>query len=829
MSRVNASTRFSLYLLLWSVVLQVFIFWEPLTSGRMLFHPDWAPYFEAGNVNGFWRLFVEVGRVPSFVTFMWALLPDHVFHTLFYPVMTFAVWAVMYVFLRNRMLPRAAAMAGAVSCAFSGYLLTLVSAGHRGVSEAMLSIVIVLLCVDRLVRGGSIWFGIAAALAINFTLGTQPDVLALMGMFVAVYAALSCWWHRADIFANKKRFFVTLVVAGLVFLVTALPAVERIRGSFLPGREAEITRSMGSATDTGPSEEERWEFVTNWSMPPADMPEFILPLFFGTETTDQSAPFWGELGRSMNWEPGRPGFRNFRQHTVYMGLLQVLLAIFVCGCLLSKRCRQQLFLSDDERRQVIFWVTCAIVALLLSLGRYTPIYRLFYAIPLAHTIRAPIKFLHVVNLSVAILTAYGVTFLLRAFVAAKKQKEMRDVACSAAKWLAVGSMGLAGFLLLVALVVWGASASIAAGWSQMGFDATLHPAMRRHMFMALWRSIVLAVGFALCLYLLVLRRRAPAWSPTALSVLLCAVIGLDMAVTGRRFVNTIDLTVHESENAIVDDIKGSIAPRMMDMLTSRQTHDPLRVNFERYHAASVRLLDADVANADILPGAVGNDINRLVRLLQVTSTEYVVGPRQQLEPWLQHPAFSLAGEYVFADRIISAGQQRQGTILLLQVEQTLPRASWVPAARPVAEDAIPDEVFRDYDPRREVLIVGHEVEFAYMQSGSEEMLPAQISDWSRWKVVIDDIPSEGGLLLLNDPFHSHWKAHADGEPIDILLANGAMMAVQVPAYVEQVVFLRRPGIRFFWTITVPTLVLQIWVLGLGIWCLLRKHDEESVA
>jgi len=824
------------FVLLTGVLILLFVVFGQLMVGlNVLFHLDWSPYFEEGSGYGVWRIFVEIGRPLGFMSFMWALLPDRLFHALFYPTITYSIWAVLYVFFRKRDLPRAAAMAGALAGAFAGYYLTLVSAGHRNVYEAVLSSVIILFCIDGVVREGGVWYGIGAALATAFTLGVQPDVLGIIGLFLAVYAIAACWWNRKQIAAEKGSFTLAIIVAGVIFIVTVLPAAQRIYTSLLPGREAAISLSAGGRGegDEAASAAHRWEFTTNWSLPPADTPELILPLFFGTETTDGSAPFWGELGRSLNWEPGRPGFRNYRQHTIYMGLLQVLLALFACGCFVSKRCQQKLFASDDEKRQVMFWGICAIVALLLSFGRYTPLYRLFYALPLANSIRAPVKFLHVVNLSAAILTAYGATFLLRSFAEKQEQREMREIAQTAAKWLAIAAGGLAIFLVSVAFVAWTASASIAAGWSQMGFDADVHPVMRRHMFLALWRSIVLAAGFAGCIYFFVLRRRTPAWSATALGIILVGAIGLDMAVTARRYVNTIDLSVHESPNAIVENIRGDVAPRVMDLLTSRQMHDPLRVNFERYHAASVRLLDAELPNNGVLLAAVGNNFGRLVRLLQITGTEYVVGQREQLAPWLRSGAFALAGEYDFANRIIPAGQGRQGRILLLRVQQALSRAAWVPSVRVVDEDEVTDIVFdKAFNPRSEVLVVADNGNSwgAVDHEGTEMIIPARIGEWSRWKVYLKDVPIEGGVLLLNDPYHKDWKAYADGRQIDIKQANGAMMAVDIPAGTEQVAFLRRPGMRFFWISTVPAFVLLLIILvKVAIWAVnvIRNEPEHS--
>jgi hypothetical protein len=814
------------------LVLLLIVFQEPLFTNKTLFHPDWAPYFEMGSGFGFWRIFVEWGQVPSFMYFLWALLPDRLFHVLFYPVTTFAIWAVMYVFLRNRALPRAASMAGSLAGAFSGYLLTLVSAGHRGVTEAFLSCVIVLLCVDRLVRGGGVWFGVAAALATAFTLGTQPDVLVVIGMFVAAYAMIEIWHNRKGIVGQRQRFFMAVLVALVVFAIAVLPAISTIRNSFLPGRETEISRSV-AASQGDVSAAERWEFVTNWSLPPADVPEFILPLFFGTETTDASAPFWGELGRSLGWEPGRPGMRNYRQHTVYIGLLQVLLALFACCVVCVKRCRRALLVSDDERRQIIFWSSCAVLALLLAFGRYTPVYRLFYVLPYANSIRAPIKFLHVVNLAVAILTAYGVTFLLRSFGDDKRQREAREVVQTAAKWLAMGAAGLAVILAVAALIIWGASASLGTGWSRMGYDPGLHPAMQRHMFLALWRSVALSAGLGLVIYWFVLRRKAPGRSATAFGCFLCFAIGTDMAFTARRFVRTADLSLHESRNAIVDHVKREVSPRIMDLLTSRQWHDPLRVNFKFYHAASVRLWDDDIPEGGALLALVGNDLNKFVRLLRLTGTEYVMGPRAQLAPWAATGSFALAGEFDFVNRIVPAGQGRhgrEGDIVLLRVTSPLPRAAWIPSARVVPKAEMQRYLLSEsFDPMREVLVDEDFGDIRPADRSGAVLAPAEMVSFSRWGIVLGGVPHEGGILLLNEAFHKDWRAFADGTPVPVRPANGVMMAIRVPAGTSQVRLLRQPGLRFFWLSTLPSFVLFLLTITFSFVWAIRLVRVKDIA
>ena len=49
------------------------------------------------------------------------------------------------------------------------------------------------------------------------------------------------------------------------------------------------------------------------------------------------------------------------------------------------------------------------VTLLLSFGKFFPLYGLFYQLPVVSSIRNPNKFLQIFQLALAVLTAFGVS------------------------------------------------------------------------------------------------------------------------------------------------------------------------------------------------------------------------------------------------------------------------------------------------------------------------------------------------------------------------------------------------------------------------------------
>jgi hypothetical protein len=115
--------------------------------------------------------------------------------------------------------------------------------------------------------------------------------------------------------------------------------------------------------------------------------------------------------RSVVENPG--GNMRFSSGGIYAGTLVVLVAFW--AALQSFRKKDSVF-SPAERKLLWFWVVLAVVGLVLGYGRFTPFYRLVYALPYFSTIRNPAKFLAVFNWAVLVLFAYGIHGLSRRYL-----------------------------------------------------------------------------------------------------------------------------------------------------------------------------------------------------------------------------------------------------------------------------------------------------------------------------------------------------------------------------------------------------------------------------
>ena len=153
--------------------------------------------------------------------------------------------------------------------------------------------------------------------------------------------------------------------------------------------------------------------------------------YFGWRSGEPEGPYWGKLGRSEGWETTRQGLMNLKLENQYLSLLPLLLAAAAVG-----------FAATGRRRSdTIFWSVAAVIALLLSFGKFGLLYQLAYRLPLISYVRAPVKFLQVFQVALAILAAMGLDAYLRA------QKD-GDAAPRALKWIFTGVTVLLGLAWL---------------------------------------------------------------------------------------------------------------------------------------------------------------------------------------------------------------------------------------------------------------------------------------------------------------------------------------------------------------------------------------------
>ena len=385
-------------------VLAAFVFWgtwsldvAPVMPDDTIVHPmAYADYWAKSL-----RKFLSSGKfIPSDILWDGLLFSPYFCQELKYAFSLYCAGLGLAFFLHGRGLSPLASYGAGLLLAFCGYWASLFSAGHGGWFVWMTYGVFAFGLADRAVRKGKLrhWLLLGACAALGSFY--QPDLWLLFTALTGLYFVWCCVRERT--FPWKGA-----LLAAAVFFVIGAPSFRSALVNDLKGRDAQIaageTVAGASAVDEA---EKRWIFVTNWSLPPAEIAEFFIPrlngdtscpltLSIGARAGTGVRPYTGALGRPKDAPQG-----NYRQHSLYVGFVTCLLAL--AGVVFGWR-------KPDAR----FFAVAAVVFCLFSLGRYCePVYRLVYALPFGDYLRAPVKWHHLTEFCLCALAGYGIEGLL---------------------------------------------------------------------------------------------------------------------------------------------------------------------------------------------------------------------------------------------------------------------------------------------------------------------------------------------------------------------------------------------------------------------------------
>ena len=396
-----------------------FVFWGTWSPDFGFVQPDSPTVPSPYVISDFWRKWlVQGGFVPTDLL-MFCGSPYYR-QELFYVLGAyFSGLAVMY-FLRGRGLSRLASYGAGLLLAFSGYWITLFSAGHGSWFIWMTYGLWPFGLLDRAIRKGKIKNWILLGATVGWAAYWQPDLWLLFTTLTGAYFVYRC-------IAERKFPWKGMLIAAVSMFVIGGAAFRFALGDSLAGRDKQIEEGQTiSEKDkaTSDARERRWIFVTNWSLPPAESAEFFIPrlngdtscpltLSLGARYGTGVRPYTGALGRPKDAPSG-----NYRQHSLYVGFITCLLAfcgiVFFCASLKSGK--DSAFPLGGNLRSspsdFAFFLVAAILCWLCSMGRYCePVYRVIFSLPFGDYLRAPVKWHHLTEFSICVLAGYGIESL----------------------------------------------------------------------------------------------------------------------------------------------------------------------------------------------------------------------------------------------------------------------------------------------------------------------------------------------------------------------------------------------------------------------------------
>jgi hypothetical protein len=296
-------------------------------------------------------------------TWLFALLPAVVAYPVTICLHFTLAGGGLYRFLRSTGREPRAALFGAVAFQFCGFLVA--HRAHLTILEAAAWLPWLLYAWHRLAVSGRHRYWALATIALGAQLFVQHVQVTLMTLAItAAYAAFVLVPRRRAILWELPLSVLLGVALGAIQLVPTFAAFAA------SGRAAPAY----------------YLFVEN-SYVPTSFFLWLFPMIFGTRTPNfYDQPWWG-------WS-------HFCEQSTYAS--QIVL-VFAAAAMTRWR----------RDAQVRFWSVAGAVCLVLAMGRFTPLYKLLFHVPLLSSFRVPARWLLAVNLSLAILAAAMVDAMLR--------------------------------------------------------------------------------------------------------------------------------------------------------------------------------------------------------------------------------------------------------------------------------------------------------------------------------------------------------------------------------------------------------------------------------
>lgn len=775
----------------------LFVFWQALPKFTALVSPDAGPFFPyAHRTSLIERYLTGLAFTPHVL--YWLLFPSLYAHELTYILDSLVLALAGVYYLRGRRAHPAAMWFGGLALGLCGYTFTLFAAGHRGYFHMFACAVWAFGLLARCFETKRLFHFAGLGLIFAWGAACQPDVLMVVGAVAACYAL---WltvgvkpetgnWRREvvrRVAGVWPRFGVSLAflfVAGFGSLQSTMTVTMASRDAQIKG-VAETERKVTSAPQAAPSEQERlerWRFATGWSLPPEDMLEFVAPGVFGDESMQMPYPYWGRLGRPADelFQKGRM-MPNYRGHTVYLGVISVIFALFGVTVWFAGRKGAKgvsPVQGGCDYSDVPFWCAVWAVCLILAMGRYTPVYRLFYALPYMDYIRAPVKFHHLVELAAAMLAGFGMDAFVRARAGLRRRLA----------WLAGG---LAVALLLGAGLMLANKPGIVSHIASLGLGP-VSQALGGYAVQSLMRSTCLAALVAGLAW----------WASRPVSerflvraaCLVLAALALEQAAVAKRYVRVINVAPFYEANAVVSAIKRDARDRFVNV-----------VNYVTPNAWAQDWFSTALAMngiRNIAPGAgeretpLGKLFTGLqadpLRLWRLCGVEYVVIPRKGSEALVRSGVLQPVMDFELGPGVVRQVAPGEKSLLLARVRDVrgLPRlvTGWTGG---VAADQQAEAVTRD---RPDVTDAPAPAAGSAQAAGEVRLLASrgQPGSWATRLHVSSKAP---GLIIFNELLAEDPEVLVDGRKVAVYVADSCWPAALVPEGEHEVALRRRRNFK----------------------------------
>lgn len=734
-------------------------------------HTDalWIPYIFSGMpVSGALLFPQDVSYVQEYVIFPISkvLFFGAKMHWMLMPFLFMG--CTMYFFGRALKFSPLISLFAALVMMLNPYAVGLPETGHGSKLIVLGYIPLLFLLTYTLFQRRSLLsLGLLAA-AVGTTLLARHPQMAFYGLMIiglyTLYELIYDVRKSPGVAITKGGMFAVAVILGFaIYAYHALPTLEYAQYSIRGGG--------GEAGATGGL---TYDYATSWSFHPFEMMNLLIPSFFGFE----NPYYWG-------WMP-------FTNSTVYVGLVPLLLA----GVAIMFR----------RTRFTWFLLGCTILFFFVSFGKHFGlVYDLmFNYLPYFNKLRIPVMILHVLPMTIGLLAAFGLAYILEFVQQAKApdvekwRKGLVKLALVAGGILILGLAFNDALFNMMSGAMFQKEGELGSLRQQYGGQASQALGQLKQLrFDLFWKDYVkftLLGGVAIGLLVAFLKRKI---QPTSFILALIVLTVIDLAIYDERYITPKPESASSQPFASDPTLarlreEARITPfRVFDPSGQLDQENKLMFNLiesvDGYSPAKLKIYQ------EMRDSCFRRGNSNVFSMLNV---KYLVSPRQAEDGSMQIAAqlMPAALPRVWFVDSVKVARSKQEVFL------TLNDPTWNPRTTAILEKESPVGI------------------------GSSAGSIVTLSSHGSRNIVLNTTTSSAALLVLSEIYYpAGWKAFIDGTETEIFKTNYILRSVVVPAGTHVVEFKFEPqSFQAGLTVTnaawggVTILVLVGFILVLGV-------------
>jgi len=754
-------------------VLAIIYFGNFLTSRKMIYGSDWLisgypnlktnfdyiklnhriPMWDQYNFSGYPAMVAKgAGGIVYPLNFINFVFPVHLAHTILFIIHVFLAGLGMWLLLREYKLSHLASLLGGITFMFAGQLITTTHGGHLGrmISAVVLPYSFLFLhrALDRKSLLYFIMFGAITGLML-LAGHVQIGYWGMIGVFF--YFIYEILRRRKEIKPNGVMKLSSFFIAGAI-LAALIVSVKLLPPAFSLGYGARgVTRG--------------YEYSTSWSIPTSELFNLIAPHFSGILEN-----YWGE--------------NFFKLDSRYLGILPLMLLGLA-------------FLYRGKRHMIHYFAWFTGITLLLALGKNTPLFRLYYLLPMAPKFRGPSMFFFLTTFGVAVLSGFGAQVAID--LAGKKDEEKERKAF-------IFLVSAVGVILLSSIIVNIGDVSILQSMKSHFGNAWMgimgRGSLQQKIFLmqqnfgnfrkSLWISSFLFIINGGLIIAIIKRKLDVKFAIPILAIVLI----FDQWSVDRKYLSSVSAP---SQYYSADDVTNYIKKDNGFFRVFPLNYENGKSGYFQYHGIQnisgmspnpPKRYQEFIGAGESVIFTPGN-LMRYPHLLSMLNVKYIVGPRLPEDLTRYDDRVKAAVEdfrrFYSNFNVMFAGREYQ----VLENKDFLPRVSLIYDYTVVesAKEALSLILSPEFKPGN-IVLLEEKPEIILSQGSGEVNINKIIANEKILNVKTD----KAAFLIVRENYHSDWKCYIDGKKEKIYKSNYIFYGVFIPEGEHKVHFVYESGI-----------------------------------